>query len=357
MILVTGGAGFIGTHFVLDWLAREQEPLLVVDKLTYAGNIHNLSTCAQDPRFYFIKGDIADPVLIKSLLQQHKPRALLNFAAESHVDRSILDPQGFITTNVQGTFNLLEITRDYLAGLSSHERENFRFIQISTDEVYGSLTPTAPAFTESTPYAPNSPYSASKAAADHFARAYYHTYDVPVIITNCSNNYGPFQFPEKLIPLMCLNALEGKPLPIYGNGQNIRDWLHVSDHCAAVRLILAKGRLGESYNIGGQAEWTNLAVVQSICDLLQSRRPQTNPHYYHNLIQYVTDRPGHDQRYAMDITKISQELGWQPRWNFSEGLSATIDWYLNHGDWVNQIRTGHYTQWLEENYTHRSVLA
>lgn len=350
-ILVTGGAGFIGSNFVLDWLAGESSPVVNLDKLTYAGNLRNLDAIENDSRHTFVRGDICDAELVRSLLAGHRPRAIVNFAAESHVDRSITGPEAFIKTNVNGTFTLLEEARRYWAGLAGSDKERFRFLHISTDEVYGSLAPHDAAFTEETPYAPNSPYSASKASSDHLVRAYFHTYGLPVLTTNCSNNYGPFQFPEKLIPLMVLNALGGKALPVYGDGLNVRDWLYVGDHCEGIGKVLARGRLGETYNIGGSNERNNLEVVRAVCDILDELRPGTGNR--RDLITYVKDRPGHDRRYAIDASKIRRELGWVPRHRFEEGLRATIEWYLSNMEWVDEVRSGQYQNWLELNYMGR----
>ncbi len=349
MILVTGGAGFIGSNFVLDWLAGSQEPVLNLDKLTYAGNLENLAALQGDSRHIFVQGDIGDRALVDRLLAEHRPRAILNFAAESHVDRSIHGPEDFIQTNVVGTFHLLESARGYWQGLPDDERQAFRFLHVSTDEVYGSLGPTDPPFSETTPYAPNSPYSASKAASDHLVRAYHHTYGLPTLTTNCSNNYGPYQFPEKLIPLMILNAVQGKPLPVYGDGLNIRDWLYVSDHCAAIREVLARGRVGETYNIGGWNEKTNLEIVHTICALLDELRPDPQgPHA--RLITFVKDRPGHDRRYAIDARKIERELGWRPAETFDTGIRKTVTWYLEHMDWVQRVASGAYREWVNRHY-------
>ena len=348
MILVTGGAGFIGANFVLDWLRLEGEPVLNLDKLTYAGNLASLAKLAGDARHVFVQGDIGDQELVGQLLQKHRPRAVVNFAAESHVDRSIHGPAEFVQTNIVGTFNLLECVRAYWNGLAEGEKRAFRFLHVSTDEVFGSLGAADAAFSETTPYAPNSPYSASKAASDHLVRAYHHTYGLPVLTTNCSNNYGPYQFPEKLIPLIIHNALAGKPLPIYGDGQNVRDWLYVGDHCSAIREVLARGRLGETYNIGGCNEKTNLEVVHTICTLLDELAPSAQP--YARLITYVSDRPGHDRRYAINAGKIMAELGWQPAETFETGMRKTVAWYLAHQDWVAQVVSGEYRQWLATNY-------
>jgi dTDP-glucose 4,6-dehydratase len=350
-ILVTGGAGFIGSNFVLQWLANETESLLNLDKLTYAGNPRNLASVCSDRRYKFLQGDICDRGLVAELLIAHRPRAIVHFAAESHVDRSIHGPDDFIRTNVNGTFSLLEEARTYWSALSDAEKAAFRFLQVSTDEVYGSLEPTDPAFCESTRYAPNSPYSASKAAADHLVRAYYHTYGLPVLTTNCSNNYGPFQFPEKLIPLVILHAISGKPIPVYGDGHNVRDWLFVSDHCEAIRMVLARGRVGETYNIGGQNELRNLDVVHTICSVLDElrRRDPIVPHS--KLITFVTDRPGHDQRYAMNTGKIESELGWRPRETFESGMRKTIQWYLENEAWIQGVTSGSYRQWMATQYS------
>jgi dTDP-glucose 4,6-dehydratase len=351
-ILVTGGAGFIGSNFVLDWLSAGGEPVVNLDKLTYAGNLANLASLASDAGHHFVRGDIADQAGVEALLAAHRPRAVVHFAAESHVDRSIHGPDEFIQTNVVGTFKLLEAVRGYWQSLAGAQREAFRFLHVSTDEVYGSLSETDPAFSESTAYAPNSPYSASKAGSDHLVRAYHHTYGLPVLTTNCSNNYGPFQFPEKLIPLMIANALEGKPLPVYGDGRQVRDWLFVGDHCEAIRMVLARGRPGEVYNIGGNAEKRNLEVVHALCDTLGELRPRTGG--YRDLIAYVTDRPGHDRRYAIDARKIRAEIGWRPRETFVTGLARTVRWYLEHADWVAQVRSGEYRHWIEKNYEKRA---
>ncbi|MBW8072124.1 MAG: dTDP-glucose 4,6-dehydratase [Ferrovum sp.] len=352
MIFVTGGAGFIGANFVLDWLNLQDEPVLTLDKLTYAGNRDNLTSLNQDPRHTLVVGDIGDSALVLALLKLHRPRAIINFAAESHVDRSIYGPADFIQTNIVGTFHLLESVRAYWNELEGEERKKFHFLHVSTDEVYGSLTPQDPAFTESTPYAPNSPYSASKAASDHLVRAWHHTYGLPVLTTNCSNNYGPYQFPEKLIPLMLYQALAEKPLPVYGDGQNVRDWLHVSDHASGIRRVLEAGRVGETYNIGGNSELTNLAVVQALCDALDRHRP-TSQGSRRRLIQFVTDRPGHDRRYAIDATKIRRELDWQPAHTFDSGLEQTVRWYLSHQEWNERVLSGAYRSWLEQNYAER----
>jgi len=352
MILVTGGAGFIGANFVLDWRAQSDEAVVNLDKLTYAGNRANLAALEGDARHVFVHGDIADRVLVRELLARHRPRAILHFAAESHVDRSIHGPADFVQTNVVGTFALLEEARAYCDGLKGAERDAFRFLQVSTDEVYGSLGPADPAFSEATPYAPNSPYAASKAAADHLVRAYRHTYGLPTLTTNCSNNYGPYQFPEKLIPLTIANALAGKPLPVYGDGQNVRDWLYVGDHCAAVRAVLERGRLGECYNIGGEAEMKNIDLVKTLCTLLDALRPRRAGRYA-ELIDFVRDRPGHDRRYAMDAAKLRGELGWRPAETFESGLKKTVAWYLENDAWVANVTSGAYQQWMEQNYAAR----
>ena len=349
-ILVTGGAGFIGSNFVLEWLSEADRAVVNLDKLTYAGNIQNLESVADDPRHVFVHGDIGDGELMSALLRRHQPEAIVHFAAESHVDRSIVGPEDFVATNVMGTFRLLEAARGYWSSLAGSERERFRFLHVSTDEVYGSLGPQDPPFTESTPYAPNSPYAASKAASDHLARAYYHTYGLPVLTTNCSNNYGPYQFPEKLIPLMCLNALEGKPLPVYGDGDNVRDWLYVGDHCEAIRTVLAHGRPGETYNIGGESEKTNLEVIRTLCGIIDELRPRADSTKRASLVTFVKDRPGHDRRYAIDATKIGKELGWRPRMSFEEGLRRTVAWYLDHGPWLQAVQTGAYRQWIDRQY-------
>jgi dTDP-glucose 4,6-dehydratase len=353
MILVTGAAGFIGSNFVLDWMREVGEPVVSLDKLTYAGNLRNLAALERDGRHVFVRGDIGDGSLVDALLAERRPGAIVHFAAESHVDRSIHGPGDFIQTNVVGTFTLLEAARGYWSGLPGTEKDGFRFLHVSTDEVYGSLGPDDPAFSETTPYAPNSPYSASKAGSDHLVRAYHHTYGLPVLTTNCSNNYGPYQFPEKLIPLMVLNALDGKPLPVYGDGSNVRDWLYVGDHCSAIRLVLARGRCGETYNVGGSAERRNLEVVKRVCAILDELRPRAAGRY-EALINFVTDRPGHDWRYAMDTRKIERELGWRPQESFESGLRKTVEWYLANPDWVASVRSGEYRRWIETNYADRS---
>jgi dTDP-glucose 4,6-dehydratase len=349
MILVTGGAGFIGSNFVLDWIKRNGEPVVNLDKLTYAGNVRNLASLKGDQRHIFVQGDIADRSLMRKLLHKHTPRAIVNFAAESHVDRSIKGAEQFVLTNVVGTFHLLEETLLYWRGLDD-ARDAFRFLHISTDEVYGSLGADDPPFKETRRYAPNSPYSASKAASDHLARAYYHTYGLPIITTNCSNNYGPYQFPEKLIPLMILNGLQGKQLPIYGDGGNVRDWLFVTDHCAALRLVLRNGRPGETYNIGGRTERTNLEVARILCETLDEFQPAQERGYYASLIRFIPDRPGHDRRYAVDTGKIELELGWRPQESFEAGIRKTVKWYLDHRDWVEEITSGAYRNWIAMQY-------
>ncbi|RPJ44402.1 MAG: dTDP-glucose 4,6-dehydratase [Betaproteobacteria bacterium] len=351
MIVVTGGAGFIGANFVLDWIAAAGTPVVNVDKLTYAGNPANLAPLKGDARYVFAHGDINDRGLVAGLLQRHQPYAIVHFAAESHVDRSIHGPGEFVQTNVVGTFSLLEEARAYWNTLAEPAKGRFRFLHVSTDEVYGSLGSNDPAFSETTAYAPNSPYAASKAGSDHLVRAYHHTYGLPTITTNCSNNYGPLQFPEKLIPLIILNALNGKPLPVYGDGKNVRDWLYVGDHCAGIRAALAQGRLGETYNIGGNSEKTNLEVVHAVCAILDELHPAGAPHA--KLITFVKDRPGHDRRYAIDAAKIKRELGWEPRERFESGLRKTVEWYLAHGEWVRGVTSGAYRQWIASNYAAR----
>ena len=350
MLLVTGGAGFIGSNFVLDWLAQSDESLVNLDKLTYAGNLENLTSLEGDSRHIFVKGDIADPALVAQLLAKFQPRAVVNFAAESHVDRSIHGPEDFIQTNIVGTFHLLEAVRAYWAGLQGDAKASFRFLHVSTDEVYGSLGLGDAAFTEMHAYAPNSPYSASKAASDHLVRSYHHTYGLPVLTTNCSNNYGPHHFPEKLIPLMIVNALAGKPLPVYGDGQQIRDWLYVKDHCSAIREVLARGTIGEVYNVGGWNEKPNLDIVHTLCQLLDELRPKADGNSYQSQIVYVTDRPGHDRRYAIDASKIERELGWRPLETFETGIRKTVDWYLAHADWVANVQNGSYREWVTKQY-------
>ncbi len=354
MILVTGSAGFIGSNFVLDWLAQSDEMVVNLDKLTYAGNLENLATLKDNPHHIFVQGDIGDAASVGKLLAQHHPRAVVNFAAESHVDRSIHGPEDFIQTNIVGTFHLLEVVRSYWSGLGGAEKADFRFLHVSTDEVYGSLTKDDPAFTETHRYEPNSPYSASKAASDHLVRAYHHTYGLPVLTTNCSNNYGPFHFPEKLIPLMIVNALAEKLLPVYGDGQQIRDWLYVKDHCSAIRCVLEKGRPGEVYNVGGWNEKANLDIVHIVCALLDELRPRADGKSYREQITFVTDRPGHDRRYAIDARKIERELGWKPAETFGTGIRKTVQWYLDNQDWVNNVQSGNYRQWVEKNYSARS---
>ena len=349
-ILVTGGAGFIGSNFVHTWLAGSDEPIVNLDKLTYAGNLGNLQSLADDKRHVFVQGDIGDRELLASLLQQHQPRAVLHFAAESHVDRSIHGPLDFIQTNVVGTCQLLESVRAYWGGLSADEQQSFRFLHVSTDEVYGSLEPQAPAFKETNLYEPNSPYAASKAASDHLVRAWHHTYGLPVLTTNCSNNYGPFHFPEKLIPLVLHNAVAGKPLPIYGDGMQIRDWLFVQDHCRAIARVLEAGRPGETYNIGGWNEKPNIEVVKTLCSLLDELQPRADGKSYAEQITFVKDRAGHDRRYAIDASKIHNELGWRPQETFETGLRKTVQWYLDHPDWVANVTSGNYRQWVDLHY-------
>ena len=353
-ILVTGGAGFIGSNFVLDWLGGSNEAIVNLDKLTYAGNLRNLSALEGNPKHLFVHGDIGDASLLASLLERHRPRAVLNFAAESHVDRSISGPAAFIETNVVGSFQLLEAVRAYWKSLVAAEQQAFRFLQVSTDEVYGSLAPGEAAFTESRRYEPNSPYSASKAASDHLVRAYHHTYGLPVLTTNCSNNYGPLHFPEKLIPLMIVNALAGKPLPVYGDGQQVRDWLYVTDHCAAIQVVLSHGRLGETYNVGGWNEKTNLQIVHALCALLDEMQPRADGQSYAAQISFVADRPGHDRRYAIDARKIKDELGWKPAETFETGLRKTVRWYLDNPDWVQDVQSGSYRQWISDQYLNRA---
>jgi len=350
MILVTGGAGFIGSNFILDWIASEQSPVVNLDKLTYAGNLENLAALQGDARHVFVQGDICDGELVGRLLREHKPRAIVHFAAESHVDRSIHGPADFIETNINGTFRLLEEARAYWQALPQAEKAGFRFLHVSTDEVYGSLGPDDAPFSETTAYAPNSPYSASKAASDHLVRAYHHTYGLPVLTTNCSNNYGAYQFPEKLIPLIILNALNGKPLPIYGDGLNVRDWLYVGDHCTAIREVLKQGRLGETYNIGGWNEKTNLDVVHTVCAILDELQPAANGQPYASLITYVKDRPGHDRRYAIDARKIERELGWKPAETFETGMRKTVRWYLESNAWIQNVTSGEYRNWIAKQY-------
>jgi len=350
MILVTGGAGFIGSNFVLDWCAQSDEPVINLDALTYAGNLENLVALDGNPAHVFVRGGIGDFDLVAKLLAEHKPRAVVNFAAESHVDRSIHGPEDFIQTNIVGTFRLLEAVRAHFGGLSAEEKAAFRFLHVSTDEVYGSLAKDDPAFTESNRYEPNSPYSASKAASDHLVRAYHHTYGLPVLTTNCSNNYGPYHFPEKLIPLCIHNALAGKPLPIYGDGQQIRDWLYVKDHCSAIRRVLEAGRLGEVYNVGGWNEKANLEVVHTLCAILDELSPRADGKSYKEQITFVTDRPGHDRRYAIDATKLERELGWKPAETFETGIRKTVQWYLDNQAWVKNVTSGAYREWLGKHY-------
>lgn len=357
-ILVTGGAGFIGSNFVLDWVKADIGTVVNLDKLTYAGNLENLSDIHGNPNHIFVHGDIGDRTLVAKLLVDHQPRAVINFAAESHVDRSIHGPEDFIQTNVVGTFHLLEEVRAYwntLIEANPAEKENprFRFVHVSTDEVYGTLAPNDPAFTETTPYAPNSPYSASKAASDHLVRAYHHTYSLPVLTTNCSNNYGPYHFPEKLIPLCLLNALNGKPLPIYGDGQQIRDWLFVKDHCSAIRRVLEAGKLGETYNVGGWNEKANLDVINILCSILNELQPRADGKGYEEQITFVADRPGHDRRYAIDASKLERELKWKPAETFETGIRKTVEWYLNNQAWINNVTSGEYRNWVSKQYTGR----
>ena len=349
-ILVTGGAGFIGSNFILQWLAAENAPVVNLDKLTYAGNPGNLEKVSADPRYCFVHGDIGDRKLVSELLGRHRPRAIVHFAAESHVDRSIHGPDDFVRTNVNGTFSLLEEARAYWTELQN-EKKTFRFLHVSTDEVYGSLGPKDPPFSETTPYSPNSPYSATKAASDHLVRAYHHTYGLSVLTTNCSNNYGPYQFPEKLIPLTILNAMNGKPIPVYGDGQNVRDWLFVADHCDAIRTVLARGRIGETYNVGGRNEKPNLEIVHAICSILDELRPADAVVPHNKLITYVQDRPGHDRRYAMDTRKIERELKWQPRETFETGIRKTVEWYLANEAWIREVTSGNYRQWIATQYS------
>ena len=349
-LLVTGGAGFIGSNFVLDWIAQSDEPLVTLDKLTYAGNLENLASLNGNAQHLFVHGDIGERPLVDALLARHQPRAILNFAAESHVDRSIHGPGEFIQTNIVGTFTLLESVRAYWGGLDAGAKADFRFLHVSTDEVYGSLSLSDPAFTEETPYQPNSPYSASKASSDHLVRAYHHTYGLPVLTTNCSNNYGPYHFPEKLIPLLIVNAQAGKPLPVYGDGQQIRDWLYVKDHCSALRRVLQAGQPGATYNVGGHNEKPNLEIVHTVCRLLDTLKPRADGKPYQDQITYVTDRPGHDRRYAIDASKIARELGWQPAETFDSGIRKTVEWYLNNPQWVANVQSGGYRDWLSRQY-------
>jgi dTDP-glucose 4,6-dehydratase len=350
MILVTGAAGFIGANFVLDWFAQSQEPVVNLDKLTYAGNPENLASLQGNPGHVFVQGDIGDRALMDRLLAEHRPRAVVNFAAESHVDRSIHGPEDFIQTNVVGTFHLLESVRAYWGSLEDEAKSAFRFLHVSTDEVYGTLGPNDAPFTETTPYTPNSPYSASKAASDHLVRAYHHTYGLPTLTTNCSNNYGPYHFPEKLIPLMIVNALAGKPLPVYGDGMQVRDWLFVKDHCSAIRRVLEAGTTGETYNVGGWNEKPNIEIVKTVCAPLDDLRPRADGQSFATQITYVKDRPGHDRRYAIDATKIHRELGWKPAETFETGIRKTVQWYLDHPDWVAHVQSGDYRNWIGQQY-------
>ena len=354
-ILVTGGAGFIGGNFVLDWVAGHDEPVVNLDRLTYAGNLQTLSSLQGNPRHIFVQGDIGDRALVDRLLAGHRPRAVINFAAESHVDRSIHGPGEFIQTNIVGTFHLLEAVRGYWSSLPEGEKTGFRFLHVSTDEVYGSLSPTDPAFAETNRYEPNSPYSASKAASDHLVRAWHHTYGLPVLTTNCSNNYGPYHFPEKLIPLMIVNALAGKALPVYGDGMQIRDWLYVKDHCSAICRVLEAGRLGETYNVGGWNEKPNIEIVKTVCALLDELRPRADGSSYVTQISYVTDRPGHDRRYAIDARKLERELGWKPAETFETGIRKTVRWYLQNPEWVQNVQSGAYREWVSKNYAERQA--
>jgi dTDP-glucose 4,6-dehydratase len=351
VILVTGGAGFIGGNFVLQMMGRTNPQLVNLDKLTYAGNLQTLASISDRSGYYFYQGDIGDRELLKNILNQFNPTAVINFAAESHVDRSIHGPGDFIDTNIVGTFHLLESVRAYYEGLSDSQKSKFRFLHVSTDEVYGTLDKSAPPFAETNPYEPNSPYAASKAASDHLVRAWFHTYGLPVLTTNCSNNYGPYQFPEKLIPLVIHNAIKGKPLPVYGDGQQIRDWLYVEDHCDAIRVVLEKGRLGETYNIGGNNEKTNISVVETICRILDQLRPRSDQKSYIEQITFVKDRPGHDRRYAINASKIANELGWKPKETFESGIQKTVQWYLDHQDWVEGIVSGSYRDWVAKHYS------
>ena len=352
-ILVTGGAGFIGSNFVLDWLAAGRGAVVNLDKLTYAGNPENLASVEHSAAYTFVRGDICDAELAASLLEKYKPRAVVHFAAESHVDRSIVGPEAFLRTNIDGTFTLLQAARGHFGRLTSSDQRTFRFLHVSTDEVYGTLTPEAPAFHEETPYAPNSPYAASKAASDHLVRAWVHTYGLPAIITNCSNNYGPYQFPEKLIPLMIANALQGKSLPVYGDGQQVRDWLYVGDHASALRTVLERGRVGETYNVGGGNQRSNLEVVKTVCALLDELVPGSKFRPHLQLVKYVTDRPGHDRRYAIDARKLEAELGWRAQESFETGLRKTVEWYLRNAPWVENVTSGAYQQWMTQNYSGR----
>jgi dTDP-glucose 4,6-dehydratase len=354
-ILVTGGAGFIGSNFVLNWLAAGGGPVVNLDKLTYAGNPTNLASLAGDSAYAFVHGDICDAELVAAQLREHQPRAVVHFAAESHVDRSIVGPEAFLRTNIDGTFTLLRAAREYYDSLTGEKRERFRFLHVSTDEVYGTLTPEAPAFHEETPYAPNSPYAASKASSDHLVRAWVHTYGLPAMVTNCSNNYGPYQFPEKLIPLMIANALQGKALPVYGDGLQVRDWLYVVDHCRAIRTVLERGRVGETYNVGGGNQRSNLEVVTMVCALLDELAPESKFKPHRQLVKYVTDRPGHDRRYAIDARKLEGELGWRAQESFETGLRKTVEWYLANAAWVEGVTSGAYQQWMKENYAGREA--
>ena len=355
MILVTGGAGFIGSNFVLNWLAHHDEPVINLDVLTYAGNLENLASLRSDTRHAFVQGDILDGALVLQLLRAHTPRAIIHFAAESHVDRSIHGPDAFVQTNIIGTFRLLEAARAYLAEADEGIKASFRFVHVSTDEVYGTLAPDDPAFTETHRYAPNSPYSASKAAADHLVRSYFHTYKLPVVTSNCSNNYGPYQFPEKLIPLIIHNALAGKKLPIYGDGLQVRDWLYVIDHCTAIEAALERGTLGETYNVGGCNEQPNLVVVRTLCEILDQLRPRVGGGSYADQMTFVTDRPGHDRRYAIDASKIMRELDWKPAETFATGIRKTVEWYVNHGAWVSNVTSGAYREWVGKHYEQKAV--
>jgi dTDP-glucose 4,6-dehydratase len=356
-ILVTGGAGFIGSNFVLEWFAAGNGPVINLDKLTYAGNPENLASIANLPGYTFVRGDICDAEMLKNLLERYRPRAIVHFAAESHVDRSILGPEAFLRTNIDGTFTLLRAAKVYLESLDENDRADFRFLHVSTDEVYGTLAPEDPAFHEQTPYAPNSPYAASKAASDHLVRAWVHTYNLPAIITNCSNNYGPYQCPEKLIPLMIANARRGKPLPVYGDGQQVRDWLYVADHCRALMSVLERGRIGETYNVGGCNQRTNLEVVTTLCTLLDELLPESEFRPHKQLLTYVADRPGHDRRYAINAEKLQRELDWSPQESFETGLRKTVEWYLANTEWVDRITSGAYQHWVEQNYGSREAVS
>jgi len=353
-LLVTGGMGFIGANFVQEWLGAQKSPVVVLDKLTYAANAQNLANLDHDPRLHIVAGDIGDRPLVARILREHHPRAIANFAAETHVDRSIHAPEPFIQTNVVGTFHLLEEARAYWRALAAADKGSFRFAHISTDEVYGSLGPDDPPSTEGAPYSPNSPYAASKAASDHLVRAYFHTYGLPTLTTNGSNTYGPFQFPEKLVPLLILNAIAGQPLPLYGDGLNLRDWLYVGDHCDAIRLVLERGRLGETYHIGGRCERRNIEVVKAVCVVLDELHPHSSVTPHEKLITFVPDRPGHDRRYAIDCSKIERELGWRPAETFESGIRKTVRWYLDHSDWARRVTSGEYRDWVESNYTRRA---